>query len=279
VTSCIQRVAAKHFATTLKNQKQPHAMTLHVEFPRRTEIGLATFKVKDVKLGRQISTIHITLSQHGQEEVLAYITHSNLNTQEGVTFPTDWRMEPKQLPANLHKFDTNDDPNWAERTEMPFASFRKASSQVRFFFPRDGQPGKSIIDQWICLRNGSKFTNESLGYVADMFPQVVEGYRDDEDPYGVAGSKGAGSKPAGARYWYPTVVLNLDVKKALPDEGTRWLFCRTRAKQIHKGRLDLEIIIMDEVGEIVALSHHVALVLSAARNLAVRKRESSDSKM
>jgi hypothetical protein len=279
VTSCLQRVAAKHFATTLKSQKQPHAMTLHVEFPRRTEIGTATFKVKDVKLGRQISTIHITLSQRGQEEVLAYITHSNLNAQDGVTFPTDWRLEPRQLPANLNVFDADKDQNWAERTDMPFASFRKASSQVRFFFPRHGQPGKSIIDQWICFRDGSNFTNETLGYVADMFPQVVESYRDDEDPYALPNSKEAGKKPVGARYWYPTVVLNLDVKKALPDGGSKWLFCRTRAKQIHKGRLDLEIIIMDEVGEVVALSHHVALVLSAARNLAARKREGSDSKI
>jgi hypothetical protein len=67
------------------------------------------------------------------------------------------------------------------------------------------------------------------------------------------------------------VLLNLDVKKSLPEGGVEWLFVRVATKQIKNGRMDLEITILDEAGEIVALSHHVALAVPAERNIAKRK--------
>ena len=73
-----------------------------------------------------------------------------------------------------------------------------------------------------------------------------------------------------AKHWYPTLLLNLDFKKSLPEEGVEWLFVRVSTKQIKNGRMDLDILILDEVGDIVALSHHVALILGAERNLAQR---------
>ena len=70
-----------------------------------------------------------------------------------------------------------------------------------------------------------------------------------------------------ARFWYPTVVLNLDIKKALPLEGAEWLFSRVRTKMIKNGRMDLEVVILDEGGDIVAVSSHVALIFGAERNM------------
>lgn len=84
----------------------------------------------------------------------------------------------------------------------------------------------------------------------------------------------------GARMWYPTLLLNLDVKKALPAEGVRWLYQRVQAKSIKNGRYDLEIIIKDETGDLVALSHHVVLAVSAERNTAARRKiEGGESKL
>jgi acyl-CoA thioesterase len=257
-------------------------MTLHLEFPRRTEVGPAKFVVRDVKLGRQTSSVHVSLIQHGKEEVLGYITNSNLDAEDGVTFATGWELLPKPHPADVSQLEAGRDRNWAEQTAMPFDNFRKASKRVRFFFPRQGQFLRSMTDQWICFRDGSRFTTESLGFVADMFPQVVEGYRDGDDPYALkpeGEAKAISKERSGANYWYPTVVLNLDVKKALPKDGVKWLFSRTRSKLIRKGRLDIEVIIFDEAGDLVALSHHVTLVLGAARNMAARRRDDEQSKI
>ena len=110
-----------------------------------------------------------------------------------------------------------------------------------------------------------------------MWPQVVEAYRDDSsngwDPASPAVTEQSTkmTKNKWARFWYPTLLLNLEMKKALPSEGLEWLFVRVRAKQIQNGRMDLEVVILDELGEIVALSQHVTLILSAERNMAERR--------
>ena len=70
-----------------------------------------------------------------------------------------------------------------------------------------------------------------------------------------------------SRFWYPTVVLSLDIKKRLPDEGVEWLFSRIEAKQIRNGRMDYQISILDEGGDLVALSNHVLLVVGLERNV------------
>jgi hypothetical protein len=85
VTAVFMRVVSQHFSTTLAHQNQPHTIALHLDFLRRTQIGPATFKVKDVKLGRQTSVVHVTLLQDGREEVVGYITNSNISTEEGLS--------------------------------------------------------------------------------------------------------------------------------------------------------------------------------------------------
>jgi len=95
----------------------------------------------------------------------------------------------------------------------------------------------------------------------------VEAYLHSYNPYDVKSK----DKRKPAKFWYPTLLLNLDIKKTLPEEGVEWLFVRVDTKQIKNGRLDLDIVVMDEGGEIVALSHHVAFAVGAERNLAERK--------
>ncbi|KAI9797006.1 MAG: hypothetical protein M1833_005839 [Piccolia ochrophora] len=272
VTSAFLSVVAMHFRTTLSKQNQPHTMILHLDFVRRTQAGPAQFKVRDVKLGRQTSTIHVTLSQGPREEVLGYITHGNLETQIGPSFLTNFSLTPAAVPADIVLLRKNTDPSWALQENMPFANFRKAIRKVKIFFPRRGQYHPSMSDQWISFANGERFTNESLGYVADTFPQLVEGYL-NRDPHDVdlADGDSIRAKSKAAMYWYPTLALGLDFKKALPPEGVDWLFTRVRSKSIQNGKLDLEVIIMDEQDRLIALSHHVSMVVPASRNLASRR--------
>lgn len=273
-------VARTHFSTTLSRQNQPHTITLHLDFLRRTEKGPAIFTVRDAKLGRQTSTVHISLTQQinmeMREEVVGYITNSNLQTESGVSFNTHWSLHPSPPCADLSKFSSDTDTKWAEQRFMPFAEFRKASQKVKFFFPRQGQSVRSAVDEWITFKNMSqcgtkeRFTNESLGFVSDMWPQIIETHR-EEEMYNISRQEKATVQGTPvAKFWYPTVLLNLDVKKALPAEGVEWLFVRVRAKTIKNGRYDIEVVILDEGGDVVALSHQVALCVPAARNLAKR---------
>ena len=106
-----------------------------------------------------------------------------------------------------------------------------------------------------------------------MFPQVVETFLipDVYTPLSSSDTKDAGkTKSPAARFWYPTLLLNMEVKKSLGSEGVRWLFLRVVTKKVEKGRYDLDVVVLDERGELVALSNHVCFALPAARNLGKR---------
>jgi hypothetical protein len=195
------------------------------------------------------------MSQEGREEVVAYVTNSNIDTEKGVSADTGYQLRPPPPSVDLSKLEGDGDANWMLQEKMPFAKFRKASQRVKFHFPRNGQALNNLADEWLCFSDGSKFNNSSIGFVADMFPQIVEKYRDQ--------SQGP--------FWYPTLLLNLDIKKTLPSEGAKWLAIRAQIKQIKNGRMDIEVQVHDAEGELVALSNHVCFVLDAARNMATRK--------
>ncbi|CAJ2512653.1 Uu.00g007720.m01.CDS01 [Anthostomella pinea] len=260
VTSVLLRVAATHFNNTLAKLNQPHTIALHSEFLRRTQEGPATIQVRDVKLGRMASTIHVTLTQDGREEVAAYITNSNLEKESGVSYATGWSLEPPPPPVDLPRLSAEgSDANWVEFTDLPYPKLRKATNRVHMHLPRNGQVRPNLIDEWMRLESGQKFTNESIGFVADMWPQMIEGLEGRQ--------KVTGTQPW---MWFPTLLLNLDIKKALPPGGAEWLFVRVQSKQIRNGRYDYEVVVRDEAGELVALSHHIALVVDGRRNTAKR---------
>jgi hypothetical protein len=267
VTSVFLRVAKQHFSTTLRAQNQPHTITLHLEFVRRTQAGPATLVVQDTKIGRQTSTIHISLRQDdGRDLVVGYLTNSNMDTEAGPSVDTRWALHPPAPIADLgalKRSASGDDGVWREVVDKPFPKFRRIMNHVHQYLPQRGQAGTAAYpatcDQWLRFNTGERFTDESVGLVSDLWPQVIEGMI----------SAGQVDRPKLA-FWYPTVVLNLDIKKRLPTEGAEWLFVRVAAKRIRNGREDLEVVIMDEDGDVVALSHHVALVLSSERNLAKR---------
>jgi hypothetical protein len=255
--------------------------------------------VQDTKIGRKTSVIHVSLSQptdhaaqppymasDAREEVVGYITNSNIATESGISLLTGFSLwpPPPPPPADFARLRDGVDENWARLPPNPFAKFRKASTKVITYVPRKGQAQPSLSDEWVCFKNGERFTSTSLGFVSDTWPMIVEAYRDISNPSDGASSPSSSSSSMSlvpkalerrVTYWYPTLLLNLDIKKALPPDGVKWLFARVRAKEIKNGRMDLEVVIIDQEGDIVALSHHVALVLGAERNTSQRGHETS----
>lgn len=148
VTGIVLEVVKNHFDTSLAKQNQPHTIALHVEFLRRTQVGPATFKVHDVKLGRQTSIVHVAMEQDSRQasaplqsvkrpmltlytllqEIIAYVTNSNIDKEDGLSFDTQYKLTPPAPTVDLSRLEEDNDANWKLQSEMPFAKFRKATS-------------------------------------------------------------------------------------------------------------------------------------------------------
>ena len=289
VTSIVLAAVKLHFKNTLSSYNQPHAINLHLEFLRRTSVGPATITVQNLKLGRRTSTVHVILTQSPSQSdngsatpttcVVGYLTQSNLFAETGVSLPTRWTLHPPPPPlSSTAELRRGDDPNWALQ-DKPFPKFRKAAQHVDTFLPREKQAAEAGVDEWLCFsKPGERFTQESLGYVADTFPQIVENcftaaevgasFNNNAENTGSSSQETPAQQMSEvATFWYPTLLLNLDIKKTLPSEGAEFLFVRTRSKKIESGRMDIELVIVDEDGDLVASSTHVVLILGTERNL------------
>ncbi|KAK6225702.1 hypothetical protein QIS74_01749 [Colletotrichum tabaci] len=272
VASVILRAASLHLA----GRGQPDTISAHFEYVNRTEIGPAIVVVEEVKIGRNLSTVHVSLYQHdlqssapwftpkSRKEVVGYFINTLLTVEKGLTLKTAWSMTPPTRPADFALLALDKDPHWAKRARLNAraTSFARSHNNLEHYLPREGTP-RGISDVWMRLKSGERFTNASLGYVVDANPTVIEAWRPrpDEEQTPFRSSE---------MFWYPTLALNLDVKKALPAEGAEWLFIRSMAKVIRNGRLDLEVTVLDESGDVVALSTHVNMVLPAERNMKER---------
>lgn len=151
------------------------------------------------------------------------------------------------------------------------------------FYIREEQDTPGVLDIWMRRTNGEKVKTEELAYVVDSFPYnlhkflvspAMRGFIEESEkpkPKPEKGTEGGSDERVGL--WFPTVVFNLEVKKKLPEQGVEWLAMRVTSRMIRDGRFDLDVIVREGEGEVVALSQHVALILSMGRNTSKRKAE------
>lgn len=151
--SCMLAAARTH----LSSREQPDTMTAHFEYPNRTVAGPTIIVIEDVKLGRQISTLHLVLWQDGllpespwidhsvsRKSVLAYTTHTNLDTKMGISMPTGFEVVFEDTLLPLPDFEAlksrGEDGRWEITTVL------------------DIYPGKSLRNWGFYMRKGEQFT-------------------------------------------------------------------------------------------------------------------------
>jgi acyl-coenzyme A thioesterase PaaI-like protein len=72
--SLLWKAIALHSRTTLQKYDQPDTVAMHLEFLRPAPLGEARVVVRDVRLGKGSSTVHVALVQGGKERVVGYAT-------------------------------------------------------------------------------------------------------------------------------------------------------------------------------------------------------------
>lgn len=286
----------------LLSRDQPDLLTAHFEYPARTAAEPAIVVIEDVKLSQPVSILHLTLWQGGllsqapwitpsvsRRIVLAYVTFTNLSNLSGLGVPTGYEVSPGAALPPLPDFESlkskGADDEWEEQT-LPKASGVPMTSLLnwRFYFPRGEPLVPGMLDMWICLRSGERITQGVLPYVVDSFPFNLHTYlvapevrkllldAAPEEAEATQGKKRQGNEQR-ATMWFPTMLMNLEVKMVLPEEGVEWLAMRVTSKQIRDGKFDLDVMVRDVEGELVALSHQVAMIVAVDKN--TKKREKS----
>lgn len=268
----------------LLSRNQPDSIASHFEFLNRTTPGPAIVVVEDVKLGRQVSVLHVALYQHAllpqgpwitagtsRKCVVAYVTNGNISLEKGMTLRTTYSLPSPPPPVDLAALvKSNGDAHW-KRQEPLYAGTRlRFTDNTLVYIPRRGHPDKSVNDYWLRLACGERWTNPSLIFVPDATLTIIEGYR------GAKGQKEDATNFAHERVdWYPTLLMNLEIKRGVPEGGAEWLYMRTTLREARNGRFDMEFVILNEAGELVAHSQHVNLVVDSTRNAPTGKVKSS----
>lgn len=70
----------------LSSRGQTDTFTAHIEYPNRTTAGPAIVAIEDVKLGRQLSTLHLTLWQDGLLPEAPWISPSPVSRRTVVAY-------------------------------------------------------------------------------------------------------------------------------------------------------------------------------------------------
>jgi hypothetical protein len=271
-----------HMRTTHPGRKHNDPINFHVQFIRRTRAGPAFFSVHDIKLGSRISVLHLTLSQPESSPrslVEGYVSLTNIASEFGLSITTLYRPSPIIISLLTTATDADSKCSYILRGAEPFADFRRAAANVQMYLLKSSLRAArpwSMSDQWIRLKGG-RWTNDALGFLVDMFPQVIEGFVNPEVELDGTGPPIQNHRPLHPNaerrtYWYPTLTLTVDVKKALPEEGVEFVFVRVKAKRVESGRFDLDVEVWDEGGDLVAVGYHTGLVMGTERNEKVKKR-------
>ncbi|OTA64846.1 hypothetical protein K449DRAFT_392945 [Hypoxylon sp. EC38] len=261
----------------LSSRDQPDMLSAHFEYPGQAGAGIAIMIIEDVKLSRRLSTLHLTLWQGGllpqapwinpsvsRRVVLAYVTYTNLRTLTGLSMPTPLKTEQA-------------DSKW-ELSRLPKGSESwRSLRNWNFYLPRGEPPFPGVVDIWVRMASGERVTQDTLAYVVDSFPWNLHNYfaAPETPTISTDGSRERKSETQSGQaqreeqrtgLWFPTVVMNIETKALLLDEGVEWLAVRLMTKQIKDGRFDIDILVRTVEGEIVALSQQLAMIVSIERN-------------
>ena len=197
--------------------------------------------------------------------------------------PTGYEATPAAALPSVPDFEAlknhGADDHWERSTPPGSPAGLQATSLQNWnlYVPRQGPLSPGVLDMWVRMAHGQRITQTALGYVVDTVPVDLHNFLASPELRELLNAPPARAGDSDVQeirqrdqerleLWFPTVVLNLEAKMALPEEGAEWLAVRITSKQVRDGKFDLEVLVRDLDGEIVALSHHVSMIVSMERN-------------
>ena len=198
-------------------------------------------------------------------------------------------MLPLQIRSGRTSF-TND--SW-HQVWVSSDAYSKTFTNVKLLLPMHGTEHPSVVEEWLRFaKTEDRFEAPSLGFVMDTWPQIVDAFGSGS-PYSANGllelantAAHSGSNEARSadsswdngitidqdivdqwvKYWYPTLTMNLEVQRRLPEGGAEWLYQKVRATGIEKSKVNLQVAIADMDGSLIAVGNLSAMVVPRTHN-------------
>ncbi|KAJ6150426.1 hypothetical protein N7471_001625 [Penicillium samsonianum] len=216
----------------------------------------------------------------------AYINASPPDTEGGPSYNGTWELGPAPVPGTrsdgsvdlLALAKNKRDSAWVKFP--PLSPAMAAMRNLEVYAPNLLMSAsletraKQVVDQWLRFTPGGKvarWSNEAVMFLVDIFPAGLDRLAAMESHRLLSENVPQREAPENAaakdRFWFPTVSLNIDLKTRLPIEGVEWLYSRVVTRKVQGSRADLDVVVLDQMGDLVATSTQVALVVDASRNI------------
>ncbi|RAH70434.1 thioesterase family protein [Aspergillus aculeatinus CBS 121060] len=287
VAAIFYRVAATHLLATQPNRHHGCArpIAMQLSYFHRCQTGPATLLVDNIKLGTRISVIHVTLIQADRPSVAGYVTISDRVSETGISVPGDWSVGSRVCKGSIQMASSppsHTGDNMWKQVVVSNPAFRRASTKVELYQSCAGSgradtPQQPGVGQWARLRPDSQqesgsstsWTMESVSFLCDILPTALGPLE-----HWVNQKYNSGETVAGAPgpVWFPTLALNIDYKRCAGADLGEWLYSHIHMKSVHNGRFDVEVVIVDVVGNLVAIATQVALIMPSERNTTRKDR-------
>ncbi|KAH7127788.1 thioesterase-like superfamily-domain-containing protein [Dactylonectria estremocensis] len=258
------RAVCTHFRLNHPNRHAGHAAPVSMQlcFLRPSQVGPARLEVNEAKLGSRVSTVTVTLSQPGGLKVMGLVTVSNFAEEAGLSAEPERGLDAlPHLPPPQAR--TTAGQTW-ERARIPHPEFRKAPSHVEVHVLAESSSlhRHGTTEQWARLRweqqdepVSGRWTNEAAAFLLDVYPSALATLE----------SKLQSETGSTSPVWFPTLTISIDFKKQLPVDGEEWLHSCVSMMQVKNGRTDIQVVLRDALGQLVALASQVGLAMSSGR--------------
>jgi acyl-CoA thioesterase len=117
--------------------------------------------------------------------------------------------------------------------------------------------GPGVREAWIKMDDGSGFDVRILGKLCDPFLSMPTTFPLDQNE----------AQKNLMAFVYPTISMTTEIRR--DPKGAEWLFVRIQSQKVENGRYSVDITILDEEGELVAVSRNMGLMIEIPGGLKV----------
>lgn len=236
-----------HSHTEHADLLQSDPIQISLAFVIKAQVGPARVVIKELKIGRGYSNYQVALQQQDEHSgswitlIHALAIMGSFAKETGSSRETISRTIPRKEEC--------------QQLSPIYGEFRLVAKNFDYW-ELENRKDPTTEAHWLGFRDGRPMDALAMGLICDLMTPLPLRVLPDE------------------RGWYPTLSLDLQFKKAPKADGL-YTFLEVQSESIRNGRFDITTRCFDSNHELIAVSQHAALMVSAARNISKRSSRSS----